>query len=251
MALADSITFYHTFASITPDYPTSGLTKSNPAGSSDPSISSGIATFGTGSGGVSTTWTLTSGEFTVGGTGNFSIAVRAKFTTNTSGGNVMVHLGNTGSRGAAFREQSSASFTFRMADPAGGISSKDSDASAWSLDTYFTAVFVRDTGVSQIWVDGVEDSTANGFTGDLTGTYEDITIGSLAGGTLDLDGAIDWVAVWDRALTDSEITNNMNETDISTALGLGGGGTTKANLIKQVSRYHLGASNLGRIQRRS
>lgn len=31
----------------------------------------------------------------------------------------------------------------------------------------------------------------------------------------------------------------------------GGGATTKANLIKQVSRYHLGASSLGRIQRHS
>jgi len=38
---------------------------------------------------------------------------------------------------------------------------------------------------------------------------------------------------------------------IVNAGGGGGGGTTKANLIKQVSRYHLGVGSLGRIQRRS
>ena len=223
MALEDNLTFFHSFDALTPDWPTSGLTKTNPAGSSDPSISSGVATFGTGSGGKSATWTLGTGEFTVGGTGPFSIAVRAKFTTNTSGGNVMVHLGNTGSRGASFREGSSVGFTLRMVDPNGGITDKDSNTSVWSLDTYFTAVFVRDGGVSQIWVNGTEDTQANGFTGDLSGTYEDVTIGSLLNGTLDLDGAIDWVAVWDRALTDVEIQNSMSESAIKSALGIGVG----------------------------
>lgn len=221
MALQDSLTFYHSFGSITPDWPTSGLTKTNPSGSSDPSISGGIATFGTGSGGFSTTWTLGAGEFTLGGTGDFSVAVRAKFTTNTSGGNVMVHLGNTGSRGISFREGSSVGFTLRCVDPNGGLTDKDSNTSVWSLDTYFIAVMVRAAGTSQIWVNGTEDTQSNGFTGDLSGTYEDITIGSLLAGTLDLNGAIDWVAVWDRALTDTEITTSMTEDAINAALGIG------------------------------
>jgi len=46
--------------------------------------------------------------------------------------------------------------------------------------------------------------------------------------------------------------NGTNEIDDFEAGDLSAGGsTTKANLIKQVSRYHLGVGSLGRIQRRS
>lgn len=222
MALADNITFYHTFASITPDWPTSGLTKTNPSGSSDPSISGGVATFGTGSGGFSTTWTLGTGEFTLGGTGDFSVAVRAKYTTNTSGGNVLCHIGNSGVRGINIQEGSSVGFTHRLKDYASGTET-NSDASVWSLDTYFVLVVRRETGVISMYVDGTDRTDDNTWgTFDLNNSYEDITIGSTIGGTLDLNGAIDWICVWDRALTNTEITTNMNETDISTALGLGG-----------------------------
>lgn len=66
----------------------------------------------------------------------------------------------------------------------------------------------------------------------------------------------------DRILTGTAattVTATPSGSDSWSGIGLlfqeegagGGGGTTKANLIKQVSRYHLGVGSLGRIQRRS
>lgn len=126
----------------------------------------------------------------------------------------------------------------------------------------FIIAFRRSSGTVTVWLDvdasgGMVTNTPdqNNFGSSPITECGRITVGCDYDGNNGFDGRIYWILGFDAAVSDTDIqlSDWDNEATLKSIWGFGGGGgsTTKANLIKQVSRYHLGVGSLGRIQRRS
>jgi hypothetical protein len=218
VALQDNVVFAHFGDALTEDSP-GDATQTNPSGTTNPGVSGGSLTF---SGSQAITYDFGADDWAV-GTGDFSIAIRATITTLTSSSDVLIHLGD------------SSSFTnelqIQVDDASNGIieliesynnsnPGVDTTSSFASNGTAFTLVVVRDTNVFALYDGAGNDvlgSDGLGSSYNVTSSQY-VTLGSEYDGTRTLDGSIDWVVVWDRALTSSEISNNMNETDLKAAI---------------------------------
>lgn len=219
-------TFAHLFDSLTPNYPTSGLTKSNPAGHTDPSVSGNVATFGTGSGGVGVSWAWSGGNFLTGGTSDWTIACRFKITSSFSNGVWMMTVGD-GGRYLSFSEKSSVNLNLRAY--VGGIAAETyTTNSAFAVDTTFTLVAKRTSGAVTIWVNGSNVTAVDGITTTNlnAASYNDVSLGALPDGSDNADGTMEFAAIWDSAIDDADIAA-LNATTLRASFG-GGGGPSNA-----------------------
>ena len=223
MSLADGLTFFHKFDSLTPDYPTSGLTTGNPGSTSDPSVSGGVATFGTGAGGKAKYWQLDSGVFFTDGTADFTLAFRGKTTTSHANANTMISAGPSGGgRNATLGQASDVSNRWHLEQTTTGAECT-TGADDWANNTTVTLVARRSSSACTLWIAGVNETSGDSYAGANldTGTIIRVTIGALQDGTEQLDGEIEFVAVWNRALYDAEIAT-VTEAQIASDLGGGG-----------------------------
>lgn len=238
MALGDNIVFAHFFDSLDSDEPV--ITPTNTSGNGDPTLSGGVATFD-GTDGLLFTGSNT---FNPGSNGDWAIALRGKISTDSYSTNRFIHLGdqsNWTSHIFVSQGPGTKNLTARVyyASATHYLNSTDN---SFVVGTTFTCVVNFDSGDAtqhaRIYVDGTDESS--GWGGDFNApnggaaldptSSTQVSLGSYSGGGGTLDGEIDWVVVWDRALTSSEITNNMNETDLKNALGGGGGGGASSTL---------------------
>lgn len=226
MAIEDNLTWAHFGDALTQDFPTSGITRTNPGATGDPTVSSSTLVFDATSPGDSLKFTLASGEFFTGSTADFTVAWRGQIHTSTSNGNILIQIGDAG-RYFEIMQKSAASLNLRGF--LAGIGAETyTNANTFAVDTTFQVVFRRSSGVCSVWVDGSDDTASDGITtSDFNTTYEDLYLGSNNGSTI-ADCTMEFSAFWERALSDAEI-GSLTEAQLVTALGGGGGGANPLN----------------------
>ena len=237
MALADA-TFAHFHDSLDADYPTSGLTRSNPGSMGDPSISSGTGTYDDTSPGDALSFALSTGTFFSGGTGDFTMAWRGTISTAKSNSNCMMCMGLGGAfdRNITLRQASSVGMSLEIEDTTSAGTDAGSGNNVFTLDTPFTVVARRSSSVVTIWVDGVDESNTDDFGArNLNGDYDDVFIGAQSDEDHQLDGTCEFAVFWDEALSDSDIQNNIDETTLKNAIL---GSATVIVPIKTHGKHH-------------
>lgn len=227
MALGDNMVFAHFMDALSQDHPTTNITAGNPATTGDPTLSAGVGTFDETAPGDALLFTQSTGNFLTGGTGDFTVAVRARIDTAKANSNCIIHIGNpntTFDRSISIRQKSSTAMNLALHSQ-GANAEESTSNDAFTVGNFFIAVFRRASAVVSLYVDGTDVIQSDGTSWDdfdLDDALDDLTLGGHQSGAQLLDGAIDWAVVWDRALSDTEITTNMNETDLKAALPAGG-----------------------------
>ncbi|EAS20511.1 hypothetical protein BBFL7_01399 [Flavobacteria bacterium BBFL7] len=105
----------------------------------------------------------------------------------------------------------------------GGTNANMSSATSVVTEGQWTHVaFVLDNGTGFIYVNGVQQGTANLSTVNTPSGFTDLRMGHRVpgGGALRFDGEIDEVRIWNVALTPTEIMTNMNSEVCTTSPGL-------------------------------
>jgi len=245
MALSDNLVFAQFGDSLSDDYP-GNATATNPSGLTDPGVSGGDLTCD-GTQGI--TFSYGSAIFAP-GTGDFTIAVRATINTSASSGNVLVHLGTSAqfSNELMICQRDSANLSLELTE----IYNISTDYAyttdnAFVIGTPFVLVARRASGVYQLFDGAGNDITAAvvGFDASYSvSDASDVTLGAEYDASRVLDGAESWVVVWDRALTATELANNMNETDLKAAV-TGGGSDTTPPTLSSPSGSTTGQTTLG------
>lgn len=220
MALQDNVAFAHFGDALTEDKPDSKGTQATPSGETLPGVSNGKLTF---NGAQAITYQYGSPVFDP-GTGDFTIAVRFLLNSHSSQNNLLIHTGTSAdfSQHLIIYQESTSGGILAIR----GIYSGTPIVKTPSGDNFLvtgqmlTAVFVREAGVMSIY-DGTGTllaSDATAFDGYSVSTASDISLGAEYDGSRNLDGEIDFAVVWTRALTSTELQNNINETDLKNAI---------------------------------
>lgn len=225
MALGDNLTFYHSGAALASDYP--AITPTNPASTGNPSVSSGALEFDSSGDGDGLQFAHPSAEFMPDfyADGDFTVAIRVRID---SGQNTLFHLGTSG---VQIWVANSTNREILISDSASAQTY--SEALAFEYAAPLTVVFVRENGVMALYFDGSEETISEtddfGAVSFNSDTYDQLCLGVRPTGFRPLQGAIDFAAFWTRALTPTEIANNINETDLGAAIG--GGASVAPDII--------------------
>ncbi|RLC33225.1 hypothetical protein DRH14_05240, partial [Candidatus Shapirobacteria bacterium] len=153
-----------------------------------------------------------SSDFDV-GTGDFTLAFW--FKTSTSERQTFFHLSSskTGDAGSLWvRTEPTNSRIRALID--GGSTYEDVVSTSDKIDgNWHHVVFLRDSGTTYLYIDGLEiDSASSSLSISRNGTDKEY-IGCLDGTANFMDGQIDEVMFWDRALTSTEIANMYASTE--------------------------------------
>ena len=92
------------------------------------------------------------------------------------------------------------------------VSSNQSINSVNTLTTgmWYHVVGVYDGSEMKLYINGIKDSATKSITGNLNQYNTPLRIGTNGGFSEDFDGLIDQIGIWNRALTDQEITELYN-----------------------------------------
>jgi prepilin-type N-terminal cleavage/methylation domain-containing protein len=77
---------------------------------------------------------------------------------------------------------------------------------SWSAGTWYNVIYKRQGALLEIYVDGILEDSRNDFTGNLRTGGTEVRIGGAGSSNSGFIGTIDEVAIWNRALTASEIS---------------------------------------------
>lgn len=224
MALEDNVLFFHDGEQEQMAYPTTGwATPFSPGSLTIPDFTGGnIVTDG------SEARSYERGDasdlINIATSGAFSIAFRVNCDVGEGlASEVLFEVGPTGNPIGAYLRNTTQLSLWRTAPASAQVRLANGSI---TMGTAATFVFRRAGGGSDwvVYKDGSEITPDNETMGNTAMQGATLTIGSRDDGTAPIAQSLDWICAWDRALDTTEMANNMNETDIATALGLGGGG---------------------------
>ncbi len=147
-------------------------------------------------------------------TGNMSISVWV-FPTLFTGGAKMIVTKDCGTATTCTQWEIHASggtgiFEMAIGNETAGIQNKVSATSGSALDEWLFVVGVFNETHLSIYLDGVLNATSE-FHGVQASTTQDVFIGNDGDGTNPFVGTIDEVGIWERPLTQEEITKLYND----------------------------------------
>lgn len=222
MALEDNVAFFHAFDAETPDYPTSGWAAvTNPGSLTDPTYN-GLAVCD-GTEGASFDRSDAGDVLNVSANGAFGIAFRVEVTSGGSSSEVLFEFGGGFDAMGAYMRGTTQLCLWLFTPTSTQIRL---NTGSITVGTAATFAFTRAASSSDwvVYKDGSEITPLTEAIGNSAMIGNTFTLAARDNGTAAIAQEMDWICTWERQLTTSELANNMNETDIKTALGLGGGG---------------------------
>jgi len=146
------------------------------------------------------------------GTGSFTVSAWVNFESDPASGDVAIignYSGVSGDWWMLYHQGSSETVSFGIDDNSTNLVVNGVDP---IVGQWYHVVGVRDYGNEiQIWINGVLYDSANDTVGDVTST-DDCVIGIQADdlASWDMDGQIDEIGIWNRALSNDEIKKLYN-----------------------------------------
>lgn len=235
MALADyaaNVKWQHYCDSLTQDFPTTGITRSNPGILTDPTATGGYLDYNKLTANL---YTAASPLFNV-GSGDFTVLAMLRIDTavladaifdlfdgggNSSGIILTVASGSGGSRILRFDNSNSL-----------GSASCDTGSSVWTDGQDLMVAFRRISGVCTVWADSdatggfVNQSATDGWNTRSLNHAGNVVMGSNYAASASFDGRIYWLLEIAQGVTDADLGNGAlwSESALKAAFLSAGGG---------------------------